>query len=157
MLSVKILAVGKAKEKHYRDACGEYAKRLSRFLKLEITELPDEKAGEELSEAQKERVKELEGQRILGRLEGCVIALDVNGEQWDTVRFARELDRLTQSYSRISFVIGGSLGLSEEVLSRADLRLSFSPMTFCHPLARVMLLEQLYRAEKIINNQPYHK
>ena len=151
------MAVGKAKEKHYRDACEEYVKRLSRFLKLEIIELPDEKAGEELSAAQKERVKEMEGQRILSRLEGYVIALDIDGELRDTLRFARELDALTQSHSKITFVVGGSLGLSGEVLSRADMRLSFSPMTFCHPLARVMLLEQLYRAEKIINNQPYHK
>lgn len=156
MLTIKIICVGRIAA-FYKQSAEEYAKRLSRFAKLSVIELPDEKAPESYSTAQKNQVLETEGERILPKLEGYVVALDLAGRQADTAQFAALLDSLPNSHSKVSFVIGGSLGLGDSVLRRADYRLCFSPMTFTHSLARVMLLEQLYRSFKINSNQPYHK
>ena len=151
-MKIRILTVGKIKEKFYRDAIAEYQKRLGRYCKLEIVEVADEKTDEQ--------VKEKEGQRLLSHIrdgEYCIV-LAIEGKKLDSVAFSQQMDRLMVSgTSTIDFVIGGSLGLYKDVLSRADFLLSFSDMTFPHQLMRVILLEQVYRAFRISNKEPYHK
>lgn len=159
-MKLRIICIGKLKEKFYQDAVNEFKKRLSRFCELEIVELADEKAPEKLSDAELEQVKLAEGRRILARLTDgdTVIALDIAGIQLSSTQLAEKLSAyMLEGKSRIALIIGGSNGLSSEVLSRADLRLSFSKMTFSHQIFRVMLLEQLYRAFKINAGEPYHK
>ena len=159
-MRIRILCIGKLKERFYKDACAEFCKRLSRYAEVEIVELPDEKAPEQLSEAQKAQVKAAEGSRMLSRIgEGeQVIALDIAGEQLSSPQLAARMQGwLNSGKSRLCFLIGGSLGLGPEILSRADCRISFGPPTFSHQLFRVMLLEQLYRACKINAGEPYHK
>ena len=158
-MSTVILCVGKMKEKPYREMADEYLKRLSRFGKFEEIEVPDlpENTG---SSALEEQVKAREGEALLSRIRtgDRVIALTIPGKKTDSLGLARHLQELRVSgVSRIVFVIGGSLGLGSNVLARADEELSMSRMTFPHRLARVMLLEQLYRAEKIIAGERYHK
>ena len=159
-MKITILCVGKVKEKFYRDAIGEYQKRLSRYCKLEIVEVADEKTKEQASETEITLVKKKEGERILKALheDGYVIALAINGTQSDSIGLAEKIEKLGLSgISHVYFIIGGSLGLSDEVLSRADEQLSFSKMTFPHQLMRVILLEQIYRSCRIIHHEPYHK
>ena len=159
-MKLRIVCVGRLKEKSYTDAVNEFKKRLSRFAEVEIVELADEKAPEKLSDAELEQIKLAEGRRILAKLsEGeTVIALDIKGTQLSSPELAEKLKNLMlEGKSRIAFIIGGSNGLSGEVLSRADFKLSFSKLTFSHQIFRIMLVEQLYRAFKIINNEPYHK
>lgn len=157
-MNINIVCVGKIKEKYLRDAIDEYSKRISRFAKLEITELADEKIPENASEKQEDAVKAKEGDMILSRLkDGYTIALCVEGKQLPSEGLARKIDSICMSASRINFVIGGSLGLDERVKNAADLRLSFSEMTFPHQLMRVILLEQIYRAFKINSGEKYHK
>ena len=159
-MKLRIVCVGRLKEKFYTDAVNEFKKRLSRFAEVEIVELADEKAPEKLSDAELEQIKLAEGRRILVKLsEGeTVIALDIKGTQLSSPELAEKLKNLMlEGKSRIAFIIGGSNGLSSEVLSRADFKLSFSKLTFSHQIFRIMLVEQLYRAFKIINNEPYHK
>ena len=158
-MSTVILCVGKMKEKPYREMADEYRKRLSRFGKFEEIEVPDlpENTG---SSALEEQVKAREGEALLSRIRtgDRVIALTIPGKKTDSLGLARHLQELRVSgVSRIVFVIGGSLGLGNNLLARADEEMSMSPMTFPHQLARVMLLEQLYRAEKIIAGERYHK
>lgn len=157
---IRILCVGKIKETYFSRACAEYEKRLSRYTPMEIIEVADEKAPESLSGALRGEVKRAEGARLLKKLNDSdfVIALTPGGRELSSEELAGEISELqTAGKSRIAFLIGGSLGLSDEALSRADMRLSFSKMTFPHQLFRVMLLEQIYRAFRIINNEPYHK
>ena len=153
-MKIRILTVGKIKEKFYRDAIAEYQKRLGRYCKLEIVEVADEKTDENASPSQMEQVKEKEGQRLLSHIrdgEYCIV-LAIEGKKLDSVAFSQQIDRLMVSgTSTIDFVIGGSLGLYKDVLSRADFLLSFSDMTFPHQLMRVILLEQVYRAFRISN------
>ncbi|MBQ7061049.1 MAG: 23S rRNA (pseudouridine(1915)-N(3))-methyltransferase RlmH [Clostridia bacterium] len=159
-MKLRIICVGRLKENFYRDAVNEFLKRLSRYAEVELIELADEKAPEKLSSAELEGVRLSEGRRILEKLrEGdTVIALDILGKQLSSTELAEKLSGwLLEGRSRLAFVIGGSNGLSAEVLSRADFRLSFSKMTFSHQIFRVMLLEQLYRAFKINAGEPYHK
>lgn len=159
-MKLRVICVGRLKEKFYTDAVNEFKKRLSRFAEVEIVELADEKAPEKLSDAELEQIKLAEGRRILGKLADgeTVVALDIRGVQLSSTELAEKLKNLMlEGKSRIAFIIGGSNGLSAEVLSRADLKLSFSKMTFSHQIFRIMLVEQLYRAFKIINNEPYHK
>lgn len=159
-MRITILCVGKCKETFYTQAAAEYAKRLSRYVKLEMLEAADEKAPEELSESQMEKVREKEGERLLARIkEGSyVIALAIQGEALSSEELAARIERLgVEGKSHLVFVIGGSLGLSKKVLERADMSLSFSRMTFPHPLMRVILLEQIYRSYRIISHEPYHK
>lgn len=159
-MRITILCVGKIKEKFYRDAIEEYKKRLGRYCKLEIIEVADEKTPEGASQALEQQIKEKEGERLLLKMkeDACVIALAIDGKMRDSVELAEHLDRLAVSgRSHITFVIGGSLGLSEAVLKRADEKLSFSKMTFPHQLMRVILLEQIYRSYRIMNGEPYHK
>ncbi len=159
-MKVTVVCVGKLKEAYWRDAIAEYSKRLSRYHKLEIVELPDEKAPETMSPAQEAEVKEKEGQRILKQIkeDAFVVALAVEGKPLSSEEFASFLQKKgVGGVSHVVFVIGGSLGLSPAVMRRADFALSFSRMTFPHQMMRVILLEQIYRAERINRNEPYHK
>ena len=159
-MNVKILCVGKIKEKFFKDAISEYSKRLSKYCTLEIIEVADEKTSENASDVEIALVKDKEGERILKAIKDkdFVIALAILGKQMDSVAFSKYIENLTiTGHSSIVFVIGGSLGLSDSVLSRSDFKISFSEMTFPHQLMRVILLEQIYRGMRIINNEPYHK
>ena len=158
-MSVNILCVGKMKEKPYRQMADEYLKRLSRFDRYEETEIPDlPETGN--SEALEEQVKSREGEAMLAKIRpgDRVIALTIGGKKRSSEDLARHLQEMkTGGVSRVTFLIGGSLGLGKNVLARADEEMSMSDMTFPHQLARVMLLEQLYRAEKINHGEKYHK
>jgi len=159
-MNINIIAVGRLKEKYWTDAVNEYIKRISRYAKITVTELEDEKAPENLSAAQKEQVIKKEGARILKNISDgeYVICLEIDACQLSSVGLSQFLDRLMlDGKSSIDFVIGGSLGLHEDVIKRADFHLSFSKMTFPHQLMRALLLEQIYRAIKISKNEPYHK
>ena len=159
-MNVKILCVGKIKEKFYRDAISEYSKRLSKYCSLEVIEVSDEKTNENSSETEIALVKAKEGERILKHIKDkdFVIALAILGKQLDSVAFSKYIENLGISgHSSITFIIGGSLGLSDEVMKRSDFQISFSDMTFPHQLMRVILLEQIYRGMRIMNNEPYHK
>jgi 23S rRNA (pseudouridine1915-N3)-methyltransferase len=159
-MKITVAAVGKIKEKFYTDAIGEYSKRLSRYCKLDMVQVADEKTPDSAGEAVMRQIREKEGERILSSLkEGSyVIALAIEGEMLDSAGLSEKINGLgIGGVSHIVFVIGGSLGLSEAVLKRADYRLSFSKMTFPHQLMRVILLEQVYRSYRIISGEPYHK
>lgn len=159
-MKITIVAVGKVKESYFRGAIEEYGKRLSKYCRLEIIEVPDEKTKEHAGEAEENLVKEREGERILKNLkeDAYVIALSIDGQKLDSVKFSKKLEMLgIQGNSHIQFVIGGSLGLHNIVLKRADYKLSFSDMTFPHQLMRVILMEQIYRCYRIMNGEPYHK
>lgn len=158
-MRIDIICVGKLKETWWRDAADEYLKRLSRYGKVEVLEVPDLPAGEKLSPVQEEQVKEAEGERILARLRPGVwpIALDGRGKMLDSVEFSKYLtDHEIQSHE-IAFIIGGSLGLSPAVLKACKGSLSFGKMTWPHQIARILLLEQIYRGCRIAHNEPYHK
>ena len=159
-MKITLLTVGKIKEKYLRDGIAEYAKRLGRYCRLEIIEVADEKTPDNASAAQEYQIKEVEGERLLRYIKDTdyVMALAIDGKMLDSVELSEKLERLfVQGKSILVFVIGGSLGLSEEVLCRADYRLSFSKMTFPHQLMRMILLEQLYRSFRISKGEPYHK
>ena len=160
MQKITILCVGKLKEKFYADAAAEYAKRLSRFCRLEIAELAEERLPEDPSQAQIDRALAAEATRITERLPkgGALIALCIEGTELSSPALAERLRTMTVSgASELTFLIGGSVGLDRSLKARADLRLSMSPMTFPHHLARVMLLEQIYRAYQIQSGSRYHK
>lgn len=159
-MKITVVCVGKIKEKFYKDAINEYAKRLSKYCKLEIIEVPDEKTPDGASDKVCESIMEKEGERILSHINqnAYVIALAIEGREYDSINFAKQIDKLgVEGKSNIVFVIGGSLGIHNKIKASADLLLSFSNMTFPHQLMRVILLEQIYRAYRIINNEPYHK
>ena len=159
-MKITLIAVGKIKERYFEDAIREYSKRLSRYCRLEIIQVADEKTPDGASEALEEQIKEKEGRRMLDQIrEGAyVIALAVEGKQLDSLELAARMERLAvEGKSQLVFLIGGSLGLSKEVMRRADFALSFSAMTFPHQLMRVILLEQLYRAYNILSGGKYHK
>ena len=159
-MKVKVLCVGRLKEKFYVQACDEFKKRISRYGEIEIAEVNDEKAPEQLSPALMEQVKTAEGKRILERvLPGeYLIAMDLKGKELTSPELSQLMEEVMNSgKSRIDFAVGGSLGLSAEVLSRADKRISFGKPTFSHQIFRIMLLEQIYRAFKIMRNESYHK
>lgn len=157
---IRIICVGKIKESFYRDALAELTKRLSRYAAAEIIEVAEEKAPEGLSRAETEQILLAEGERLLAKTDerDHVIALCIEGKKLTSPAFAQSLRAaMLGGKSRIAFIIGGSFGLHDCVKRRADMLLSFSDMTFPHQLFRVMLAEQIYRAFKIINNEPYHK
>ena len=159
-MKITIACVGKIKEKFFTMAIDEYKKRLSAYANIEFLQVDDEKAPETLSPAQEEQIKSREAQKLLKGIKDSsyVIALDIGGKMLDSVELSRFIeDTLSRGESHLTFVIGGSLGLGKEIRERADYFLSFSKMTFPHPLMRVILLEQLYRAQRISHNQPYHK
>ena len=157
---IQIIAVGKLKEKYLVQGIAEYSKRLTPYIKFQVVEVPDEKAPETMSEAEVQAVKAREGERILAHVKGDahVIALVVGGELWSSEELAAQIDKLgTYGTSHVVFVIGGSHGLADEVLRRAQQRLSFGRMTLPHQLMRLVLTEQVYRAVKINRGEPYHK
>ena len=159
-MKITIICIGKIKEKFFQDAIKEYSKRLSRYCKLDIVELADEKTPDGCSSAVEEQIKAKEGERILNAIKGdeFVISLAIEGVKMTSVKMADKLDKLALSgKSHVAFIIGGSLGLDKRVLDKSDLLLSFSDMTFPHQLMRVILLEQVYRSYRIINGEPYHK
>lgn len=159
-MRITILCVGKIKEKFYSDAVAEYAKRLSKYCKLEIVEVPDEKTPDGASALVEEQIKEKEGKRILEKIkeDAFVCTLEIAGKRLTSEGLAQWMEKLAISgTSHIVFVIGGSLGLHSSVLNRSNMGLSFSDMTFPHQLMRVILTEQIYRAFRIINGEPYHK
>ena len=159
-MRINIVCVGKIKEKYLKLGIDEFKKRLSKYCKLEIIELEDEKAPENLSDKEMLMIKEKEGKKILSKIKdnSYVIALAIDGKNLSSEELAETINKLgVRGISNITFVIGGSLGLSDEVLSRADYKLSFSKMTFPHQLMRLILLEQVYRDYRINNGEPYHK
>lgn len=159
-MKITVVCVGKIKEKFYRDALDEYIKRLGRYCKIEIAEVADEKTPDEAGEKEETLIKDKEGERILSKIkdDAYVIALAIEGKKLSSTELADKIESLTiNGSSHITFIIGGSLGLSQKVLSRSNMLLSFSDMTFPHQLMRVILTEQVYRSYRIINNEPYHK
>lgn len=159
-MNITLVTVGKLKEKYLKQAIDEYSKRLSRYCKLDIIELQDEKTPDNASEKEEAQIKEKEGRAILSKIKdnAYVVAMDLKGKQLTSEELSSFVERCgVTGNSNIVFVIGGSLGLSDEVIKRADYKLCFSKMTFPHQLFRVMLLEQVYRAFRIIKNEPYHK
>ena len=159
-MKISIVCVGKIKESYFRDAIAEYSKRLSRYCKLEIAEVADEKTPDGASEALEDDVKAKEAERIKKKLpeDAHKIVLDIGGRKMDSVAFGRRIEKLgVEGKSHIVFVIGGSLGLHGSVKQRADEMISFSDMTFPHQMMRVILLEQIYRGFRIVNGEPYHK
>lgn len=159
-MNITLVTVGKIKEKYFRDAIAEYQKRLSRYCKLDIIEVADEKTPDKASEALENLIKQKEAERILKNIreDAYCIALAIDGKKYNSVELSKHLDGLALSgRSNLVFVIGGSLGLHNTILKRADELLSFSDMTFPHQLMRVILLEQIYRCYRISNNEPYHK
>lgn len=159
-MNIKIISVGKLKEKYLVQGINEYTKRLSKYCKITLVEVPDEKAPEKLSEAEMIQVKEKEGERILAKIkeQEYVFALAINGENSSSEDFAATLDKLqTSGKSQFAFIIGGSLGLSDQVLKRSNAQISFGKMTYPHQLMRLILVEQIYRAFRINAGEPYHK
>ena len=159
-MRITLVTVGKIKERFFTDAIEEYSKRLSRYCKLEIIQVADEKTPDNASETVETQIKDKEGERILAQIKdgSYVIALAIEGQMLSSEKLAEKIDGLGVSgVSQIVFVIGGSLGLSKNVLGRADYLLSFSKMTFPHQLMRVVLLEQIYRSFRISYGEPYHK
>ncbi|MBM7572554.1 23S rRNA (pseudouridine(1915)-N(3))-methyltransferase RlmH [Aquibacillus albus] len=159
-MKISIIAVGKLKEKYLKQGIQEYVKRLGAYANVEIIEVPDEKAPENMSEAEMEEVKRKEGERILTKIntDTYIISLEIMGQMVTSEKFAEKLDQLAiHGKSKIAFVIGGSLGLSDEVSRRSDFALSFSKMTLPHQLMRLVLVEQVYRAFRINRGEPYHK
>ena len=159
-MNITIIGVGKIKEKYLKLGIDEFSKRLTKYCKLDVIEIDDEKCTENLSEKDMLIVKDKEGKKILSKIKNnsYVIALAIDGKNLSSEELADTMSKLAvRGNSHITFVIGGSLGLSDEVLKRADYKLSFSKMTFPHQLMRLILLEQVYRAFRINNNEPYHK
>ncbi|MCK1997888.1 23S rRNA (pseudouridine(1915)-N(3))-methyltransferase RlmH [Psychrobacillus psychrodurans] len=159
-MNIQIVSVGKLKEKYLKMGIEEYTKRLGAYAKIDLVEVPDEKAPENLSEADMEIVKKKESDRILAKIgsDTYVIALAIEGKMKSSEQLANDMESLmTYGRSKIAFVIGGSLGLHEDVLKRSDEKLSFSKMTLPHQLMKLVLVEQVYRAFRIMKGEPYHK
>ena len=159
-MKITVITVGKIKEKYLKDAIAEYSKRLSKYCKLEIIEVADEKTPDNASEVVEDSIRSKEAERILKYVkdDAYVITLEIGGKQLSSEELADKIDKLgIQGTSHIIFIIGGSIGLGREVLNKSNYALSFSKMTFPHQLMRVILLEQVYRSYRIISNEPYHK
>ena len=159
-MKITLITVGKLKEKYWKSAIEEYSKRLSRYCRLDIREVADEKCPENASQADQEKVKDKEGERILNLIprNALVVTLEIEGKSLSSDKLARWIDQVPHmGRDHICFIIGGSLGISPEVCRKSDMALSFSSMTFPHQMIRVILLEQIYRSFRIIRNEPYHK
>ncbi|NLK42965.1 MAG: 23S rRNA (pseudouridine(1915)-N(3))-methyltransferase RlmH [Tissierellia bacterium] len=159
-MNISIIAVGKIKEKYIQEGIKEFSKRLSRYCSLEIIEVDDEKAPENLSKKEMDIVKSKEGDKILAKIpqNSFIISLEIKGKELSSEELSKKMeDLMIDGINHISFIIGGSLGLSDEVISRSNFKLSFSKMTFPHQLMRLILLEQIYRGFRIMKNEPYHK
>ncbi len=159
MLNIQIVCIGKLKEMYLKSAVEEYSKRLSRYCKLNMLELPDEKIPENLNPSLENAIKSKECKSILEHIkkDSYVIALDLSGKQFSSEDFSAEIEKISMESSNITFIIGGSLGLNQEILNSCNLKLCFSKMTFPHQLIRVFLLEQIFRAFKIANGETYHR
>ncbi|QEN08656.1 23S rRNA (pseudouridine(1915)-N(3))-methyltransferase RlmH [Oceanispirochaeta crateris] len=159
-MKITIISVGKLKEKYWRAAIEEYQKRLSRYCSLTLLEVADEKCPDNAGEEDKNIIRRKEGERIKAKIPGDahIVTMEIQGKEHDSLGFAQWLDRLPhEGHSHLVFIIGGSLGLTEELCRRSSLSLSFSRLTFPHQMMRVILLEQIYRAYRINRNEPYHK
>lgn len=158
MLHIDLICVGKLKESYLKDAILEYSKRLSKYCIFHIIELNDEKVPTNLSSLEEQKIIKKESDFILSHIKNnsYVIALDLTGKQYTSIEFSQKIQKITLTNSHITFLIGGTLGMSKELLSHADELISFSKMTFPHPLIRVFLLEQLFRGFKIQNGETYH-
>ncbi|WP_226038492.1 23S rRNA (pseudouridine(1915)-N(3))-methyltransferase RlmH [Aquibacillus saliphilus] len=159
-MKISIIAVGKLKEKYLKQGIEEYIKRLGAYATIDVIEVPDEKAPENMSQADMNLVKQKEGDKIIAKIpsDAYVISLEIKGDMLSSEQFAKKIDQLAiHGKSKIVLIIGGSLGLSEQVQKRSDYAMSFSKMTFPHQLMRLVLLEQVYRAFRINRNEPYHK
>ena len=158
MIHINIISVGKIKEKYLKDAINEYSKRLSKYCKLNIIEIDDEQIPGNLNEKIAENIKNIEGTKILSNIKNTYsISLDLKGKQFSSEEFSKKIENISLNNNSISFIIGGSLGLSNKVISNSNELICFSKMTFPHQLIRVFLLEQLFRAFKIQNNETYHR
>lgn len=159
MITINIICTGKIKEKYLKDAIDEYSKRLSKFCKLNILELPDKKIPDKSNPSIENEIKNIESENVINHLkkDTYVICLDLKGKQFSSEEFAQDIQDISMQHSNITFIIGGSLGMSEKLLNLANQKICFSKMTFPHQLIRVFLLEQIFRAFKIINGENYHK
>ena len=159
MITINIICTGKIKEKYLKDAIDEYSKRLSKFCKLNILELPDKKIPDKSNSSIENEIKNIESENVINHIkkDTYVICLDLKGKQFSSEEFAQDIQDISMLHSNITFIIGGSLGMSEKLLNLANQKICFSKMTFPHQLIRVFLLEQIYRAFKIINGENYHK
>ncbi len=159
MLTINVLCVGKIKENFFKDAISEYSKRLSRYCKLNIIELPDEKIPDKTNSKIENEIKTKECNNIINHIkkDSYIICLDLKGKELSSEQFSETIENISMESSQITFIIGGSLGLTEEVLNISNKKICFSKMTFPHQLIRVFLLEQIYRAFKISNGETYHK
>ncbi len=159
MLTINILCIGKIKEDFFKSAINEYSKRLSKYCKLNIVELPDEKIPDKLNINMTEQIKEKESNNIINHLpkDTYIICLDLTGKEYSSENFSSKLENLSQITSNITFVIGGSLGIHKNLLNKANEKICFSKMTFPHQLIRIFLLEQIFRAFKISNGETYHR
>ena len=159
-MKIKVVTVGKLKEKYLKDGIAEYSKRISRFAKLEMIELADEKTPDKASELENQKILEIEGQRILSKVgdRDFVIALAIEGKTFSSEEFSKQLEEASiKGFSTLTFIIGGSLGLAQDVKNRANLSVSFGRLTLPHQLMRLVLVEQIYRAFTIQQGSPYHK
>ena len=159
MLTINIICIGKIKEAFFRDAISEYSKRLSKYCKLNIQELPDEKIPEKINDTIINEIKTKECNNIINHIkkDSYIICLDLTGKEFSSEQFSKKIEDISMESSQITFVIGGSLGLNQEILSLANQKICFSKMTFPHQLIRVFLLEQIFRAFKISNGETYHR
>lgn len=159
MLNIKLAVVGKLKEKFHKDEVNEYLKRLSKYAKVSLIEVEEEKIKDNSSLKENEQILNKEGNNILKQIKDneFIFLLDLHGKEISSEEFASKIDQLMSNYSTITFVIGGSLGVSEELRKRSNFKLKLSPMTFTHQMTRIIILEQIYRAFKINNNEVYHK
>ncbi len=159
MLSINIICVGKIKEKFFKDSINEYSKRLSKYCKLNIIELPDEKIPDKINPNIENEIKSKECNNIINHIkkDSYVICLDLTGKEFSSEHFSKTIENISMQSSNITFIIGGSLGLTERVLNLSNQKICFSKMTFPHQLIRIFLLEQLFRAFKISNNETYHR
>ena len=159
MLTINIVCIGKIKEKFFKDAIDEYSKRLSKYCKLNIVELPDEKIPEKINTNIENNIKSKECTNMINHIkkDSYIICLDLNGKEFSSEQFSKKIEDISMESSQITFVIGGSLGLNQEILSLANQKICFSKMTFPHQLIRVFLLEQIFRAFKISNGETYHR
>lgn len=159
MLSINIICVGKIKEKYLKDATEEYTKRLSKYCKLNIIELTDEKIPDKLYSKLEQEIKTKECTNIMNHIkkDSYVVALDLRGIEYTSEEFSKQLEKLSMKTSHITFIIGGSLGLTDNLLKECNSKICFSKMTFPHQLIRVFLLEQIFRAFKIQNGETYHR
>lgn len=159
MLNISIICIGKIKEKYLKEGIEEYSKRLSKYCKLNITQLPDEKIPDKLYPKLEQEIKEKECNNIINHIkkDSYIIALDLKGEEFSSIEFSNQLKNISMENSHITFIIGGSLGLTDDLLKMCHLKVCFSKMTFPHQLIRVFLLEQTFRAFKIQNGETYHR